>query len=116
MSRVSVVLLLALVMVSAGCGYHSHNYMGGGALQITQLSPSSETHGSGDFLLTVTGTGFASGAVVYWGTTPQATSAYMSATQVTATIPATDIANAGSVQVYVRSGGMNSNALTFTIQ
>jgi hypothetical protein len=116
MSRIFVVLLLAVVLGSVGCGYGSRNYMGGGAVQATQLVPSSETAGSGDFLLTVTGTGFGTDAVIYWGTTPQASSAYMSTTQVTATIPAADIANMGSVQVYVRSAGMNSNALTFTIQ
>jgi trimeric autotransporter adhesin len=115
MSRIRVVLLLALALASFGCGYHSRNYMGG-AVQITQLMPSSETAGKGDFLLTVTGSGFGTDAVIYWGTMPQASSAYMSTTQVSATIPAADIANAGMVQVYVRSGGMNSNALTFTIQ
>lgn len=115
MSRICVVLLLTLVLASAGCGYGSHNYMGG-AVQVTQLMPNSETAGGGDFLLTVTGAGFGTDAVIYWGVTPQASSAYMSTTQVSATIPAADIANVGSVQVYVRSGGMNSNALPFMIQ
>jgi len=115
MSRLFLVLAVSLALASAGCGYSSRNYMGNGALQITQLMPNSESHGSGDFTLIVTGSGFATGAVVYWGVSPQATT-YVSATEVTAKIPAADIANAGMVQVYVLSAGMSSNSLTFTIQ
>jgi hypothetical protein len=40
----------------------------------------------------------------------------VSASQVTANITDTDIMNAGMAQVYVHTGGANSNALTFTIE
>jgi hypothetical protein len=36
--------------------------------------------------------------------------------QVTASVPASDIMNTGTVQVYVHTGGANSSAITFTIQ
>jgi hypothetical protein len=115
MWRIGFAPLLGLVLVSAGCGY-SRNYMNGnGNPHIAQLTPSSTTAGDAAFVLTVTGTGFGTDSVVYWGTMPLMT-AYASTTQVTADVPATDIANMGTVQVYVHSGGMNSNAVSFTIQ
>ncbi len=41
---------------------------------------------------------------------------YNTTTEVKADVPATDIMNAGMVQVYVHTGGANSNTMTFTIQ
>lgn len=115
MWRIGFALLLGLVLVSAGCGY-SRNYMNGnGNPHIAQLTPGSATAGDAAFVLTVTGTGFATDSVVYWGMMPMTTT-YASTTQVTADVTAADIANIGTVQVYVHSGGMNSNAVTFTIQ
>jgi hypothetical protein len=52
---------------------------------------------------------------VYWGTATRTTT-YVSASQVTADVTEEDVMNPGSVQVYVHSGGANSNAVTFTIQ
>jgi IPT/TIG domain len=116
MSRISFTLLLAVALISAGCGYSSRNYMNGnGNPRIAQLAPSSTTSGGMAFTLTLTGMGFGADSVVYWGTTPL-TTAYASTTQVTADVPQANIANPGSVQVYVHSGGVNSNAVTFMIQ
>jgi hypothetical protein len=116
MSRISLVLLLVITLMDAGCGYGSHNYMGGnGAPRLMQLTPSSITAGGPAFTLTVEGSGMGTDSVVYWGTTTRTTT-YDTTSQVTADITAADIANPGSVQVYVRSGGANSNAMTFTIQ
>ena len=116
MFRIGVVLLSGLLLVSAGCGYGSHNYMnGGGNPHIAALTPNSTGHGGAAFTLTITGTGFGADSVVYWGTMPLGT-AYASGSQVSAGVSMADIANSGSVQVYVHSGGTNSNAMTFTIQ
>ena len=116
MSRISFGLLWAITLMGAGCGYSSHNYMNrNGMPKITQLSPSSAMAGGPAFALTVEGTGFGTDSLVYWGTTTRATT-YDSTSQVKADITAADIMNAGMVQVYVRSGGANSNAMTFTIQ
>ncbi|SPF34729.1 hypothetical protein SBA1_1320012 [Candidatus Sulfotelmatobacter kueseliae] len=113
-SRISLGLLLAITLMGAACGY-SHNYMNGtGMPTVTQLSPSSTVAGGAAFTLTVQGSGFGTDSLVYWGTTTRATT-YDSASEVTADITAADIMNAGSVQVYVHSGGANSNAMTFTI-
>jgi len=114
-SPVRLVLLLTLTLFGAGCGYGSHNYNMGGTPSVTQLLPNAEMHGSGDFNLEVDGSGFGTDAVVYFNGAPQA-STYGSGGKVTATITAIEIVNPGMPQVYVRSGGMNSNAVSFTIQ
>ncbi len=117
MSRIGL-SLLAIVIFSIGCGYGSHsNYMTGGVggPQVTQLQPNMAQSGSGPITLTVTGSGFGTDSVVYWNMVAQSSS-YVSSTQVTAQISAADLMNAGMVPVYVRSGGKNSNSVTFTVQ
>ena len=112
-------MILLLCAIAIGCGYGSnYNSMTGGtsAPQITQLSPSQVAAGSPAFNLVVTGTGFTSGAIVYWGTTPlTSTTTYNSTTQVTAAIPSSLVANPGRVSLYLHTSGGNSNPMTFTI-
>jgi subtilase family serine protease len=81
---------------------------------ITSLSPSSATAGGASFTLTVNGSGFVSGSKVDWNGTALTTT-YVSSTQVTATVPASDIATAGTASVTVVNGSTVSNAETFTI-
>jgi len=87
------------------------------APSITSLSPPTATAGGTAFTLTVNGTNFASGSVVRWNGADHTTT-YLSATQLTADIPATDIATAGTAQVTVFTpapGGGTSTASSFTI-
>ena len=77
---------------------------------LTSLSPSSAAAGGQAFTLTVNGSNFVSGSVVRWNGVDRTTN-FVSASQLTAAIPATDIAAAGTASVTVQ----NSNALTFTI-
>jgi trimeric autotransporter adhesin len=84
---------------------------------ISSLSPSSATAGGAAFTLTVNGSSFVSGATVDWNGSARTTT-FVSSTQLTAAIPATDIAAAGTDQVTVVNpapGGGASNALTFTV-
>src|SRR5512139_897709 len=84
---------------------------------VTSLSPSSATAGSGPFTLTVTGSNFVSGSVVRWNGVDRSTT-YVSATQLTASILAGDVATAGSFPVTVFNpapGGGTSNAVSFTV-
>lgn len=84
---------------------------------ITSLSPSSTTTGGAAFTLTINGTGFVSASSVWWNGSPR-TSQFISATQITASIPASDIASAGTASVVVQNpspGGGSSPAATFTI-
>ena len=84
---------------------------------ITQLSPSSAAVGGPAFTLTVTGTNFVLGTQVNWNGSPL-TTALMSATQLTAPIPAADIATQGSDNVSVANpgpGGGPSGTIVFTV-
>ena len=78
---------------------------------LTSVSPISVLAGGSAFTLTVSGTNFVSGSIVRWNDANRATS-YVSSTQLTATIPATDIAatGVGYVTVFNPSpGGGTSN-------
>jgi len=84
---------------------------------ITSLSPASATVGGLDFTLTVTGTNFVPSSVVRWNGAARATT-YVSATQLRATIPATDLLTAGTAQVTVFNpppGGGTSNSVGFAV-
>jgi hypothetical protein len=84
---------------------------------IVSLNPVSASAGGPAFNLTVNGTGFVGGSVVRWNGINQST-VFVSATQLTAQIPASNIASPGSVAVTVfnpPTGGGLSNSLTFGI-
>ena len=83
----------------------------------TSLSPSSAAAGGTSFTLTVNGNNFISSSIVKWNGT-SLTTTYVSATKVTATVPAANIVSGGSATVTVfnpTSGGGTSSGLTFTI-
>ena len=85
---------------------------------ISSLSPGFTSSGGTGFTLTVTGTGFvSSSSAVYWGSTALTTT-YVSPTQLTAQVPASDIASSGTANITVQTpspGGGTSNALVFEI-
>jgi hypothetical protein len=84
---------------------------------LTSLSPASALAGDGAFTLTVNGGNFVSGSTVRWNGAARTTS-FVSATQLTAAIPAADVAGAGTPQVTVFTptpGGGTSAAQTFTV-
>jgi len=74
----------------------------------TSISPSSATAGDPGFTLTVNGTNFSSTlSTVTWNGANRTTS-FVNSTQLTATIPATDISTAGSASVGVTTTGAAS--------
>ncbi len=84
---------------------------------LVSMSPTSRFAGTAGFTLTVTGTNFNTQSQVRWDGVPQPTT-FVSATQLTAAIPAANIATPGSASILVRNpgpGGGNTPALTFTI-
>jgi len=84
---------------------------------IGNLSPAFTSAGGAAFTLTVTGSGFVPGSTVYWGTSALTTT-YGSATQLTAQVPATEIASGGNTAVTVQTSspsGGPSNALQFEV-
>ena len=83
----------------------------------TSISPSSTAAGGSDFTLTVNGTNFISGkSTVTWGGSNRTTN-FVSSTELTASITASDISSSGTVNVGVTTTGAqnNSNTQTFTI-
>lgn len=113
--KLNLLLTLLMSVLLAGCGYgNSGSMMGGSGPMISQVMPSNAMAGGGDFILTINGSGFASNSVVYWNSTPHSTS-YVTGNQLTAVVMASDIANSGTVPVYVRSNNQNSNTINFTI-
>jgi len=84
---------------------------------IGSIAPASTAVGSAAFPLTVTGTNFTSASTVLWGTT-SLTTQFVSATALTAQVPASLVATEGTVSVTVQTpapGGGTSNANTFTV-
>lgn len=125
MKTLNTILLGTLIAATVACGYSSKNNGTGGSNMpaIAQLNPSSTTHGDPAFTLTVNGSNFASNAAVNWNGTGQTTT-YVSTGQLTISVSAAAVANAGTVQVSVTNpatGGMygspaqTSNVMMFTI-
>jgi len=84
------------------------------SVTITSISPTTAVQGSGALTLTVNGTGFATGAVVYWNGSAR-TTAFVSATKVTAAILATDLTTVGSFPITVKVGTVTSNSVNFAV-
>src|SRR6266567_5089668 len=90
---------------------------------LTFLSPQTVTAGSSDLTLTATGAGFVTGAIVLWNAGPnqiQLATTFVSSSQLTAIVPASDMTAAGNVQVAVQipgsavSGASGTTATTTT--
>lgn len=113
-SLVAVAGTAQVTVVSGGVTSNAVPFTVLPAPHISSISPSAATAGGPAFTLTVNGSGFSTGAVVHWNSTVLATSV-VSATQLTAPVLASLIAAPGSAQITVVSGGITSNAVTFTI-
>jgi hypothetical protein len=93
---------------------------GGAASNIQVLMPNSAAAGGPAFTLTINGSGFSQGSVVFWNGTAH-TTGFVTANQLTARITAADIANPATVPVYVHTtggiygNGVNSNTVNFMV-
>jgi trimeric autotransporter adhesin len=82
---------------------------------LTSISSPTPTHGSGNTVLTLTGSGFLPGVAVMWNGNYRTTT-IVDATHITVALPAGDVANAGNGSVTaVNPGAPASGALTVTI-
>jgi hypothetical protein len=84
---------------------------------IGSLSPISRTAGSSGFTLTVNGSNFVNGSTVRWNNSSRTTT-FVTSTQLTASIPSSDIVTAGTSTVTVFNttpGGGTSGSSVFTI-
>jgi predicted extracellular nuclease len=81
---------------------------------ITQLSPNTAFSGGSAFTLTINGSNFGATATVNFGADPIAAS-NVTSSQVTATIPASDIQSQSTIAVTVASNGITSNSVNFSV-
>ena len=81
---------------------------------LATISPTTIASGGSDFTLTVNGTNFVNGNVVRWNGTDRVTT-FVSATELSATITAADIATGGtaSVTVFSSCGTTSGQTITF---
>lgn len=107
MKTMQTVLLAGLLALTLACGYTSKGTtppVAGAIPAITALVPNNTNAGGSDMLLTVNGDTFNVDAMINWNGTALATT-YVTAGQLTATVPAADIATAGSAAVTVTNPG-----------
>jgi len=116
--RFAASLVLVVGLVGCGGGGGTPPPTGNPVPTLSSISPTSAPVGSAEFTLTANGSNFISSSVVKWGGSNRTTT-FVSATQLTATIPASDLATAGTVQVTVFNpspGGGTSAGKTFSIE
>jgi hypothetical protein len=85
--------------------------------QISSIIPNTISTGESGFVLTIYGSKFVNGSVVKWNGSNRTTT-YINASQLTASIPASDIANSGVSDVTVFNptpGGGTSGSVAFTV-
>ena len=103
MKKLTTVLLATLTAFTLACGYSSKATtpaVAGAMPSIAELAPDNTNSGGPAFVLTVNGTDFSATETINWNGTAQTTS-HVSASQLTATIAATDIAAHATVPVSV---------------
>jgi trimeric autotransporter adhesin len=81
---------------------------------LASISPTSKVAGSAAFTLTVTGSNFTSASVIQWNGVALTTT-YVSPTQLTASVPATNVGTAGTATINVATGVAVSGSQTFYI-
>ena len=116
-NRFFVVLLVSILGVVAGCGDNDDKKLKNPVPVLTSVSPTTAVAGGAGFTLTTNGTGFVPGSVVHWNAASRTTT-FVTGSQLTAAIPASDIASAGTAQITVVSptpGGGTSASVAFTI-
>ena len=117
--RMLVISGIMSLLFLAGCGGSTSQSLNNQppTPTITTISPNSAAAGDAAFTLTITGTNFVAASVVNFGGAAR-TTAFVSATQLTAVVAVAAIVTAGIVEVTVTNpapGGGTSNAVNFTI-
>jgi outer membrane usher protein FimD/PapC len=111
--------LLLVILVAVGCGTPNHdphtNFgMGFFPPSLDQLAPGSAPVNSVPFTMIVNGTNFGTDAVVFWNGNPQGTR-FVSSKQLQVALTDADLMQFGLAQVFVRTGGLNSNTVDFDV-
>ena len=105
-SRRWLIAAVAAWMLASACSQFNTNLsLQTSSSSVSFTSPATQTAGGSDFTLTVTGTGFVTGAFILWNGTELADTVFVSGSTMTAVIPAADIATPGPIQVSVEIPG-----------
>jgi hypothetical protein len=83
-------------------------------LAISSLTPNNAPTNSVPFTMVVNGNNFNTGAQAFWNNVPQST-VFVNTNQLLVSVTSTDLSFPGSAQVYVRSTGVNSNTVEFSV-
>ena len=109
--------LAILLTVGCGTGVHDPSTKFGTSFfppALTALTPSTVPVNSVPFTLTVSGANFGADAVVFWNDIPQNTR-FMSSKQLQVLLTDADLMQFGLAHVFVRTGGQNSNTISFDV-
>jgi Tol biopolymer transport system component len=116
--RMFAILGIVSLAFLAGCGGGTSQSLNNQAAPtITSISPNTTAAGGPAFTLTITGTNFVAGSTVNFGGAPPTTT-FVSATQLTAAIPAAAIASTATLPVTVTNpapSGGTSNVMNFSV-
>jgi len=113
MKTLSTISLAALIALTLACGYSSKSTtpaVAGAMPSIAALAPDNTNSGGAAFTLTVNGSNFSTKAAINWNGTAQTTT-YVSTSQLTATISATDIATPASVPITVTNPAVSGTGI-----
>lgn len=114
MKNLNTLLLAMLVAFTLACGYSSKTSapVAGTMPTISGLSPDSVTAGGAPFTMTVNGSNFGTKAVVNWnGVAQTSNTQFLGAGQLTVAVPASLIANSGTVQITVTNPATSGTGL-----
>jgi hypothetical protein len=116
-------LLVLFVSFTVGCGSPSHDpnatqgifkVSSSSPPFIATLLPNSAPVNSVPFTMEVNGDNFDTAAVVFWNGAPLFTR-FVNSQQLLADLTSTNLMLAGTVHVYVRAAGLNSNTVEFDL-
>ena len=116
-------ILVLFILFTLGCGGPSHNpnatpgtfkVSSSSFPSITTLLPNSAPTNSVPFTMEIIGTNFDADAVVFWNGTTLFTR-FVNSQQLFADLTGTNLMLAGTVHVYVRTHGLNSNTVEFDL-
>ena len=115
-------LFVLCCVFTIGCGNPSHAPTSIGPTKVfsssppslATLSPNAAPSNSVPFSVELNGANFLTDAIIFWNGNPVSTT-FVSSHQLLANLNSTNLMLSGMIQVYVRTGGLNSNTLEFDL-
>ena len=118
----ALAVTLLAIFAATGCNEYGNTFQANTGARITSLSPSNISAGSPEFTITVTGSGFVTKTYILWNNqklpTTLTTNTAGNVLAVSATVPASLVAKAGSATVITQNpfSGSGNNGLSNPLQ